>query len=423
MHLKFIAISDTHLGAEHSILSYIPGVDHLWESLRAQFGLSSNEVLEVDELVLLGDIVDRTVSSLNRVQAQMRTFLDGLNGRISSRKLVYVPGNHDHTIWTNYRESKYGPGSPYGITTPHGEPVLKKGKICQVATGAKELVSAVLGYPDAAIWQKINGCVAPDVVWANPLYAKHTGDRTYVFAHGTHFRHEFTLPKWLLELIKKFFQLEQRIEMGGGLSKIHPLEELERLVSPIVDAVWPEAKFDHYRKRTRIYYFLSTLRSKLLGLRPIPEDSQLYPREGLENAPEARINRLTSDGKVRDGGIRRWKKHFLPHVLSYLRLNSIPQNNMTFVYGDSHHGGWGELPMESDRIRVYNCGSWVVYNPIDHPACHVFAVDQNNEEYLVDLSFKGVKVGEKMLLEAATGSNVSIRSAANSLLTLLLKIS
>ena len=39
--------------------------------------------------------------------------------------------------------------------------------------------------------------------------------------------------------------------------------------------------------------------------------------------------------------------------------------------------------------------------PKDHPPCHVSAVDENGDEYLLDVTYKGVKAGDRLLLDFA----------------------
>jgi len=82
--------------------------------------------------------------------------------------------------------------------------------------------------------------------------------------------------------------------------------------------------------------------------------------------------------------------------------------DMTFVYGDTHHGGWGAHPPTEEmpeRIRIYNCGGWVMHaDEHYHPACHLFAVDDDGEEYMLDVSFKSKDLeidGESLLKVAA----------------------
>ncbi len=419
MKLKFIAISDTHLGSESSILSYAAGVEHLWESVRAQFGLSRHEHLKVDELVLLGDILDRTTASVETAQSHMNTFLSGLADRINSRKLIYMPGNHDHTVWTKYIESISGIAKSYGVTGPNGETIVQKG--C-VQLNLNKWLSANFCYPEADFWRKMDERICTDVVVANPIYAKAFHDRTYVFAHGTHFRHEFTVPKWLLQIIKKLFSLDASKKIDEHLHKMqHPLEEIERILSPIIDAVWAEAKNDVGRRRTRIYHSLRKLYAQILGYRKSPNASELFKWADLKNVPHERVNRLTEEGAANSWGVSLWEKHFLPHVISFLKQNALAHKKLTFVYGDTHHGGWGALSPSTGDIRLYNCGSWVTYTHDHHPPTHVFAVDHRNEEYMLDVSFKNVKIGDKMLLDAVAPPDTQLFKSAALLISLILR--
>ena len=92
--------------------------------------------------------------------------------------------------------------------------------------------------------------------------------------------------------------------------------------------------------------------------------------------------------------MRWWRKYFLPHMLAYLEDNGLAREEITFVFGDTHNGGWGELPLGSGgQIRIYNLGGWVLYDVKGHPDCHLIAIDQGGEEYLLDVSFRGVEEG------------------------------
>ena len=79
---------------------------------------------------------------------------------------------------------------------------------------------------------------------------------------------------------------------------------------------------------------------------------------------------------------------------------------LTFVYGDTHDGSWGKMGVRYNgqdiNIRIYNCGGWVAHNENDHPACHIFAVDKDGKEYLLDISYKNVEVLGEPLLELAS---------------------
>jgi hypothetical protein len=73
----------------------------------------------------------------------------------------------------------------------------------------------------------------------------------------------------------------------------------------------------------------------------------------------------------------RFEKFFLKHLKSQLREGGLPHENkkMTFVYGDTHRGGFAELRLKGggDPLRVYNCGGWSgrkanARNPSTRPA-------------------------------------------------------
>ena len=68
MRLKLLAISDTHLGEDTSLLSFPRGRQHLWETLRKCFGEGDKKKrFEVEEAILLGDITDRTLYSKSQI--------------------------------------------------------------------------------------------------------------------------------------------------------------------------------------------------------------------------------------------------------------------------------------------------------------------------------------------------------------------
>jgi hypothetical protein len=133
--------------------------------------------------------------------------------------------------------------------------------------------------------------------------------------------------------------------------------------------------------KLREHYFTSR--------REIPDDSVIFSRADLPD--QNRISRLTP----KNNPVYLWQRYFRP--LMEKSLHEVGMRNLTFVYGDTHEGGWGEL--KEDDIRINNCGGWVAHGKDNHPSCHSFAVDIDENEYLLDVSFKTVDVDEKPLLE------------------------
>lgn len=423
MLLRFLALCDLHLGEDTSILSFPHGRQHLWTVLRSQFG--SGKEFEVEELLLLGDIPDRTLSSTSQMITHTNAFIQTLGSAANIKKGIYVPGNHDHTLWRDYYKRCYG--KEYGsIKQLTGDLVVKQGERCDEKDSATELLFIFFGYPAGSSWRAIQKEKNFDFAIANPLYATRFNGRTYVFTHGTHFRKDVTLPEWIkkvagyLELDKAFGKI--KLESGGDVTKAKDLEDLEKIVSPFVDSLWPSSKNNPTSRSDQFWYLLTTLSSKFGNKREAPEESSLFSYSKLSKECPSRIKQLTSNDKF-DDSIERWRKYFLPHMLGYLKKNELPLDNVTFVYGDTHDGGWGELPLDrGGHIRIYNCGGWVVHNKQDHPACHIFAVDENGEEYILDISYKNVKVEEDFLLELAAQDAENRQENTSRVLRFLLKL-
>jgi hypothetical protein len=243
------------------------------------------------------------------------------------------------------------------------------------------------------------------------VYARAIGTKTYAFAHGTHFRREL-VSEWQKGFLKAFDVLqldrllERELKKSGDLDQVESMEELERMVTPFVDSLWPSSKNIPTSRSDELWYMLTLLREGSGQGRETPSASTIFSRQtALPEDVEGRINLLTDGGEPTDGSLSRFREHFLPCLVPHLEYQEgLLQNDLTFVYGDTHRGGWGTLaPSEawSKPIDVYNCGAWVVDGPDHHPACHLFAVDEDGKEHLLDLSFGDVKVGDDTLLGLA----------------------
>ena len=97
----------------------------------------------MEDLVLVGDIPDRTLSSTSQISANTHAFAMMLGDALEIERAVYVPGNHDHTLWTGYN------GAP-GITNYSGKDVVRNGNCLD--SRAEEILSIFLGYPIGWVW-------------------------------------------------------------------------------------------------------------------------------------------------------------------------------------------------------------------------------------------------------------------------------
>jgi hypothetical protein len=420
-----LAISDTHLGEETSLLSFPRGLQQLWQTLakdtdfwRPIFpNFDPDERVKVEDLVLVGDIPDRTLSSTSQISANTHAFAMMLGDALEIERAVYVPGNHDHTLWTGYH------GAP-GITNYSGKDVVRNGNCLDGR--AEEILSIFLGYPIGWAWWALKSgehATADGFAFsiANPVYAKEVAGCTYAFAHGTHFRSEM-VSGWERGLLRAGgisnldHLLDLELQPGGNLEEVDDMTGLEAAVSHFVDSLWPSSKNSPTSRSDELWYLLTLLREGSELKREAPEKSAIFTREDLsKDEAEGRVTKLTDGhGEPSSDSLERFRKLFLPHLETHLQDRQLegrglPTEELVFVYGDTHQGGWGDLnvPGRSARVRVYNCGGWVVDGPRTHPACHLFAVDDEGQEFILDVSFakdlKGnsVQVGDDTLLRLA----------------------
>ncbi len=244
MKFKIVAFSDTHLGEDNSLLSFPHGRQHLWKSIREL--LKIDEKIEVDELILLGDIPDRTLSSTSQIITHTNAFVRTLGSLFEIKRAIYIPGNHDHTIWTDYRSCRYGRRRKYGITPPSGEIIVDNGQIVVSKPKCiKTILNLFFGYPVGSLWRSIKGKRSLSFFLSNPLYATVFRERLYVFTHGTHFKKEVTINKYIKK-IADYLELDEllgniEIKSDCDVKKARSLEELEVIAAPFVDSLWPSS--------------------------------------------------------------------------------------------------------------------------------------------------------------------------------------
>ncbi len=400
------------------MLSYPEGRRHLRDVVLEHLG--GGEKVEAEQLILLGDIPERSHATPEEMFSSTHGFMESLSEAVTFDKLVYTPGNHDHTLWTAYCEKLYGSGTAGCITAPQGDPVVRAGNRVDANDSAGELLTTIFGYPDGRAWNTIED-EKVNISFANPLYAESFNGRTYVFSHGTHFRKEVTSPRWarrVAELLTSNGVLgDFQVISEGDVREAQNLEELERVVAPFIDALLPAYENNPVSMLDEAGYLMAVLSGRFGLRRQSPDETRLFAAEELPEVPEDRIPHLTSNGEASVLPLELCMEYFLPHMKTHLQKHGMYEDDVTFVYGDTHDGGWGELLLEDGlQMRVYNTGGWVTYDVEDHPTCYLFAVDESGTEYLLDVSFKEVELDENLLLKATSDSSDSQKQKARNAL-------
>lgn len=181
--IRYVCLSDMHLGAENSILSRLVDGEVVVDATRPSPVLerlvaAMRHLIERNEdqsrrptLVLNGDILELALASDNVALMVFERFLDLVfppGGEPLFDSTVYLqPGNHDHHLWETARERQYGtfvagldPKEPLPIPWhatalfhTEGEPPVRAELLEQVASRnpSRPPINVVVSYPNLGL--------------------------------------------------------------------------------------------------------------------------------------------------------------------------------------------------------------------------------------------------------------------------------
>ena len=206
--IRWICLSDTHFGAENSLLSFVPegsrtvapgSAGPVLESLVASLRtlVATNTGTRLPTLVLNGDILELALAQDNVAAMVFDRFVDlaFVSGDpLFDSSIIYIPGNHDHHIWETARERQYAQyvasvGRDRALEPPWHVTRLFKDP------GSRPLEAELL---TSIVQRRTGSTVTVDVVYPNLAVSSPDGDRTVLFHHG-----HFIEPLYrLLSLLK-----------------------------------------------------------------------------------------------------------------------------------------------------------------------------------------------------------------------------
>jgi len=120
--IKYVCLSDMHLGAENSLLTKLttdcadteptkpsPALVQLVECLKSL--ISQNDNGEKPILILNGDILELALTTDNLAAMAFERFIELILPANEAdrlfKEIIYLPGNHDHHLWETARETQY----------------------------------------------------------------------------------------------------------------------------------------------------------------------------------------------------------------------------------------------------------------------------------------------------------------------------
>ena len=91
-----VAMSDTHLGRDVGYLCSSGANNRSFRKNKAVLIDMLNDLGPQDELILNGDILELALGGYDQVYRDVRSFFEILSETGPFKRIVYIPGNHDH---------------------------------------------------------------------------------------------------------------------------------------------------------------------------------------------------------------------------------------------------------------------------------------------------------------------------------------
>ena len=383
--LRYVVVSDLHLGAANSILTSLTPDNretspNTASDLLVQFAACLREVASIHEggqrptLILNGDILELALAGTNEATMAFRKFFEALTGSGDGaqwpfdRKIYYLPGNHDHHLWNVARERQYR--ESYLARTRADEPLKPEFQTTNMFCD-DSLRPVPCDYLDLAV-KPLQAASEVSFLTVYPNFALLNGDKTrcVVFHHGHYIESIYSA---MTELKKLFFPAE---------SFPRAIWDLEAENGAWIDFFWSalgrsgqvgrdvELIYDKMQSSPELQKVLARLaRSLSEKIPPRQRWSSLLMAPVmsflLRHVAEPLVVREvhhTDSVLSRDaqGGLARYMEDYVLREITRIRNLSVPAN-VTFVFGHTHK------PFESEgrfkgfpKATLLNSGGWVV---------------------------------------------------------------
>ncbi len=386
--IRYVCLSDMHLGADGSLLTHLrdgsPDVDptkpsavlvELVKCLRDL--ISKNEdASRPPTLILNGDIPELALTTDNKAGMAFERFIELIapadDKLLFDEHVVYIPGNHDHHLWETARETQY---VHYVSTMTAPGEYLKVPWHATKMFGPDPVPSGFLN-----VMARRHGSFQIGAVYPNYGILSKSGQKCVVFSHGHFTESKYLLMSTLRTLVFPdrepprltwdyeaenfawidFFwsTLGRSGDVGNDVelvyNKLDDRRQVKVLVQNLVDGLiarfgkplWPR-----------------WLQAKILG--PIADLAlgELAKMEKkVEGSPELP---LSADGRE---GLQTYLEQPLRAQILLEHDETMP-DYMTFVFGHTHKPFQQDMHFAGypEPTSVYNSGGWVVETTAPEP--------------------------------------------------------
>jgi len=384
--VRYIVLSDLHLGAENSILTRLqqgttladvqhpsPVMTVLVDCLRCV--VSGNESGELPTMIAAGDLVELSLASPSLSLPVVAQFVDALAGDgapVVASDAIFIPGNHDHHLWELSRERlavdylRSGMPIEKGPTSWHTSSMFLERPPFYEAP----LLEAALDYLRKSARAKIR-VVYPVLALTSP-----DGGRAVLITHGHY-----------MERVGTLFSAMARVA-DPSTPPLVDVHEIERENWAWVDFFWGsmgrssragalvEKLYDSMQDPRAVQTMLGGLAVSVTK-RQNPLLARLEGwgiRRAAGHIVAARLHERERDrtGEVITANSRHGLAAYLTAVRhSFAREWDRPlPGDVTMVVGHTHKPfsqWWSDPEWPAGGMRVVNSGGWVVDHVVPQP--------------------------------------------------------
>ena len=387
--IRYVSLSDLHLGAENSLLTRLTSVS-TDASLKAdptsasdvmvqlanclRLLISQNRGRQKPTLILNGDALELALADVNVASMVFERFMELTmkpGDELFDKTIYYNPGNHDHHLWETARETQYI--EEYLSNTKWGDKLSAPWHTTNMFLGEYDPVPCYLldSLMDRYEPKYENG--GPPrflVVYPNFGVRSSDGQKCVVFSHGHYIESIYRLMTGL------------RSTLFPDRTEPDTIWKLESENFAWVDFFWStlgrsgefgtdvELIYDKLQADIQLKALVSNLAGGLAAKYKLPWVSHSVEHLVLTSMLEFFLSKVANrevkrtDGalsKDAESGLRRFLEKFLLKQIQTDNAGSVPAE-VTFIFGHTHkpfeelvpYAGYGS------GVKVFNNGGWVV---------------------------------------------------------------
>jgi predicted phosphodiesterase len=297
---KIIVISDIHLGEEKSLFKDRNIIRDFKEKLSREG--------KIEEFIILGDLFDLSLVSFRNVYEHAKEFFSEVSKIKNIENIVFVPGNHDHHIWTLILEE---------------EEITKK--INNGSDISEPLKRVDREYDNTFL----NGLLPGRKIHVTyPNLLREIGGTLYFLHHG--------------HLLDRIFT------PAGIILKPESLQELEAFNSSWIEGIWY-----HLGQAERLGQMVNKGYKEFLAAKTFIDGF---------------LEKFDIHGKTVAARMRGFKTEKLKSEIEEYLTSCIDWYKekpyklyppISFIFGHTHRKSSGEeIEIKGEKVNIYNTGAW-----------------------------------------------------------------